>query len=155
MNMVHTKFFLIITSLVISVAPAFAQKDSKGGKSVVTYVSPTAKVSKFYSKEELEKMGKLELTQIYMERISVVTELSPYLALHTKPGASLEEMGIPRTGENLEHLEKEVKNKEAYLKSVKDTLDDIIPYADKQNIIWAIMFYDEMIQKIEQQNQQK
>ena len=112
-------------------------------------MSPNARISKFYTKEELEKLGKLELTQIYMERISVVTELAPYLALHTKPGASLEEMGIPKTSENLDHLEKEVKNKDVYLKSVKDTLDDIIPYADKQNIIWAILFFEEMVQRIE------
>lgn len=127
---------------------AFAQK----GKAENTYVSPNAKITKVYTKEELEKMGKLELAQIYMERIAVITELAPYIALHTKPGATLEQMGIPKTQENLEHLEKEVKNKDAYLKSVKETLNDIVPYADKQNIIWAILFYDEMILKIEAQN---
>lgn len=128
--------------------PANAQKKAET-KTPNTYVSPNAKLGKNYTKEELEQLGKIELTKIYMERISVVTELVPYLALHTKPGASLSEMGIPETSENKDHLEKEVKNKGEYLKSVKTTLDDIVPYADKGNIIWSILFLEEMIKRIE------
>jgi hypothetical protein len=128
--------------------PALAQKKGDA-KSSLTYVSPTAKLAKVYTKEDLDVLGKIELTKIYMERIAVVTELAPYLALHTKPGATLQDMGIPETADNKEHLEKEVKNKEVYLASVKTTLDDIIPYADKQNIVWAILFYQEMIERID------
>lgn len=126
---------------------AFAQKSST--PTTMTYVSAKARVEKYHSKAELEKMGKLDLTKLYMERVSVLTELVPYIALHTKPGATLREMGIPETKPNLDHLEKEVKNKGSYLEAVKATLDDIIPYADTKNIVWSILFFEEMIRTAE------
>lgn len=145
-----TNLVLMIALTVFFMSPAAAQKEKKAEtKPSMTYVSPNAKLAKNYTKEELDKLGKIELTKIYMERISVITELVPYLALHTKPGATLAEMGIPETSENKDHLEKEVKNKDEYLQSVKTTLDDIIPYADKQNIIWSILFLEEMIGRVE------
>ena len=69
----------------------------------------------------------------------------PYLALHSKPGATLTDMSIPQTPANISHLEKEVKNKQVYIASVNETLVDIIPYADKQNIIWSILFFQDII----------
>ena len=126
----------------------FAQSDKgKNSPSTMTYVSTNAKIDKYHTEEELKQLGKLELTQIYMERVAVITEIVPYLALHTKPGATLKEMGIPETPLNKEHLEKEVKNKGTYLTAVKNTLDDIIPYADKSNIIWSILFTEDFIKK--------
>jgi hypothetical protein len=126
---------------------SFAQK---GGKAEQTYVSSSAKVDKFYTEEELQKLGKLELTQIYMMRIATLTEVMPYVALHPRPGASLADMGIPSTSANLEHVEKANKNKTLYLNAVKDTLDDIVPYADKNNIIWSILFFEDIIRKTEE-----
>ena len=136
------KLFLL-TSILLTAVAGYAQK----GSTSATYVSPTAKIEKYYSLDELKQLGKIELTNIYMERVVVVTEIIPYIALHTKPGATLKEMGIPETEANKDHVEKEVKNKATYLSSVKNTLDDIIPYADKGNIIWAIMFMEEIIKK--------
>lgn len=128
---------------------AFAQKSGKSSGSPMTYVSPSAKVKKYHTKQELEQMGKLDLTELYMERVSILTELIPYIALHTKPGATLREMGIPETKQNMDHLEKEVKNKADYMEAVEQTLDDIIPYADTKNIIWSILFFEEMIRTAE------
>jgi len=56
-------------------------------------------------------------------------------------------MSIPQTSANIAHLEKEVKNKKEYVASVNETLVDIIPYADKQNIIWSILFFQDIIAK--------
>lgn len=128
-----------------------AQSKSPGE---LTYVNASAKLSKVHTRAELEAMGKLELTKIYQERIAILTELVPFLALHSKPGATLSDMGIPKTKENLAHLEKEVENKQEYLNSVNETLTDIIPYADKENIIWSILFFEEMIQKANYHNSQ-
>ena len=136
------KIFLLTSVLLVAIT-GYSQK----GSTQSTYVSPTAKIDKFYTQDELKQLGKIELTNIYMERVVVVTEIIPYIALHTKPGATLKEMGIPETSANVEHVEKEVKNKGVYLTAVKNTLDDIIPYADKGNIIWAILFMEEIIKK--------
>jgi hypothetical protein len=126
----------------------FAQKD-KGAPISNTYVNASAVLSKTHTEEELKAMGKSDLVKVYMERVSIITEITPYLALRSKPGATLKEMGIPESAQNTEHLVKESKNKSSYLSSVKDTLDDITFYADKDNIIWCIMFFEEMIQKAE------
>jgi hypothetical protein len=121
-----------------------AQKDASA-----TYVSASAVLTKTYTEEELKALGKTDLVKIYMERVSIVTEIVPYIALHTKPGATLKEMGIPESSQNVEHLNKEVKNKATYLASVKDTLDDVIFYADKDNIIWCILFFEDVIKRAE------
>jgi hypothetical protein len=142
------KNLIIITALLALFSNiANAQK---GAKVEPTYVSATAKVDKYYTEEELQKLGKLELTQIYMQRIVTLTEVMPYVALHPKPGATLTEMGIPSKTEQISHVEKANKNKQLYLAAVKDTLDDIVPYADKTNIIRSILFFEEVIKKTEE-----
>ncbi len=141
--------FLIAAVIAFSISAVFAQdeKKSKNEKLPNTYVSPTAVLEKYHTQEELDKLGKIELTQIYMERIVVLTEVIPYLALHTKPGATLKEMGIPETRANIEHMENAVKSKKLYLEAVKNTLDDVIPYSDKTNIIQSIIFFEKMIKR--------
>jgi len=150
MRIIFTAFF--ITSFILSSYSQGKKKDSKEVPGALTYVNATAKLKKNHNLEELKPMGKIELVNIYMERISVLTELLPYIALNNRPGATLNEMGIPATAQNVEHMMKEVKNKENYLVAVKNTLDDIIPYADKTNIIWSILFIEETIKSIESPN---
>lgn len=133
---------------------AFAQKKDKNAPAVpltsnLTYVSADAKIDKYHTEEELKKLGKIELTTLYLQRVKVLTEILPFLALHTKPGATLKEIGIPETDANIKHMEKEVTNKQSYLAAVGETLDDIIPFADKVNIIWSIMLYEDLIKKAE------
>ncbi len=125
------------------------KEKEKTAASTMTYVSPDAKITKYHTEEELKKLGKIELTQLYMERVKVITEIVPYLALHTKPGATLKELGIPENEINVKHMEKEVTNKNNYLTAVQETLDDIIPFADKVNIIWSILLYEDIIKKAE------
>lgn len=149
----RSRFFKTIACSVVALllvhTDIFAQK-KKGSDEPqgTTYVSATALISKFHTEDELKAMGKIELTKLYMERIVVLTEIIPYVALKTKPGATLTEMGIPETPVNLEHMQKEIKNKESYLAAVQNTLDDIIPYADKGNIIWAILYFEQMYKNI-------
>jgi hypothetical protein len=135
---------LIVVTFMLAAENVFAQKTAT---TTLTYVSADAILKKTYTKEELELLSKLELTAIYQERVAIITEVLPYLALHSKPGATLAEMSIPQTSANVAHLQKEVKNKEEYITSVNETLVDIIPYADKQNIIWSILFFEDIIKK--------
>ncbi len=116
----------------------------------VTYVSKKAVLPKFHNEVELDKLGKLELTNLYIERVKILTEVVPYLALNKKPaGADLDNMGIPETKSNVADLVTEVKSKESYLTNLGHTLHDVIPYADKKNIIWAILFMEDTIHKAE------
>ena len=145
---------LLVFALLSASTLCFAQKKDKNTPVVpltttYTYVSADAKIEKFHTEEELKKLGKIELTTLYLERVKVLTEIIPFLALHTKPGATLKEIGIPETETNIKHMEKEVTNKKNYLAAVNETLDDIIPFADKVNIIWSILLYEEIIKKAE------
>lgn len=103
------------------------------------------KITKFYTKSELDKMQKLQLIDIYKSRLAYLIETLPFLSLHPEPGATFNDMSIPETEINIAHLEKEAKNKEDFIHSLNETLDDVIPYSEKTNIIWSILYFEEMI----------
>lgn len=105
------------------------------------------KITKYYTKDELNKMPKLQLIDIYKARLTYLIEVLPFLSLHPEPGATFHDMSIPETEANIAHLDKEAKNKEDFIKSLSETLDDVIPYSEKNNIVWSILFFDEMIKK--------
>lgn len=129
---------------------AQATEDFGDVPTTMTYVAKTSTITKFHTQVELEKYGKLELTTLYMERVLVLTDMLPYLALSPKPaGATLKDMGVPSTKSNVAHLEKEVKSKEIYVSHLKETLHDVTPYADKQKIIWCILFLEQTIHNVE------
>lgn len=105
------------------------------------------KITKYYTKEELNKLPKLALIDIYKSRLVYLIEILPFLSLHPEPGATFHEMSIPETEANIAHLDKEAKNKQSFVKSLSETLDDVIPYSEKANIVWSILYFDEMIKK--------
>lgn len=111
------------------------------------FVKSNLKINKFYSKSELEKLPKLDLIDIYKTRLEYLIEVLPFLSLHPKPGSTFHDMAIPETEENIYHLDKETENKEGFITSLFATLDDVVPYSEKSNIIWCILFFDEMIKK--------
>jgi hypothetical protein len=121
---------------------------SQNNKGNTPIVSPNATISKFHSIDELNTMGKGELIILYKERFKVLTYLLPYSALTTKPGATLKDLGIPENGENKSLIEKENKAAADLEKAVNISLENFIAYADKNNIIWSILFYEEMIRKL-------
>ena len=85
-----------------------------------------------YTKEELSKMTKTQLTSIYLGEI---TEMLAYAA-----ESPLQPGDMPDN----EHLAKELKkiNKSVLSNAVvlKQNYKDIIPYADKQQIIEGILY---------------
>ena len=151
------KKILILAGLFSLMSGAYAQQaeeseEVKSSKTevTVTYVEKTAKIAKFHNQAELEKMGKLELTKLYIERVTVLSETLPYLALSRNPaGANLADLGIPETKTNVSDLEQEVKSTTVYVGGIDHTLTDVIPYADKGNIIWSILFMEETLNKIQ------
>ncbi len=152
------KRFTLIFTLLVLVSTAFAQQpatetttsSSSAIKEDVNFVSPKSTISKYHNEVELEKLGKIELTNLYLERVKVVTEILPYIALNRRPaGAQLKDLGIPQTKNNVSLLEKEVSNEEKYMETLMETLKDIVPYADKGNIIWSILFMENIIHDIE------
>jgi hypothetical protein len=94
--------------------------------------TPTDTTVQNYTKEELSKMNKNELTSIYLGEIMELLAYGPESPL--QPG------DMPDN----EHLAKELKkiNKSVLSNAVvlKKNYKDIIPYADKQQIIEGILY---------------
>ena len=94
--------------------------------------TPTDTTVVNYTKEELSKMTKNELTSIYLGEIMELLAYAPESPL--QPG------DMPDN----EHLAKELKkiNKSVISNAVvlKQNYKDIIPYADKQQIIEGILY---------------
>jgi hypothetical protein len=94
--------------------------------------TPTDTTVVNYTKEELSKMTKTQLTSIYLGEI---TEMLAYAA-----ESPLQLGDMPDN----EHLQKELKkiNKSVISNAVvlKQNYKDIIPYADKQQIIEGILY---------------
>jgi len=111
---------LLVLLMVFAASSAFAQSPADSN------------VVQNYTKEELTKMTKTQLTSIYLGEI---TEMLAYT-----PEAALQPGDMPDN----EHLAKELKkiNKSVIANAVvlKSNYKDIIPYADKANIIEAILY---------------
>jgi hypothetical protein len=110
---------LLLLLMVLAASSAFAQ-------------TPADTVLQNWTKEELSKMNKTQLTSIYLGEI---TELLAYA-----PSAPLQAGDAPDN----KYLQKELKkiNKSTVANAVvlKANYKDILPYADKAQIIEGILY---------------
>jgi hypothetical protein len=110
---------LLLVLMVLAASSAFAQ-------------TPADTVLQNWTKEELSKMNKTQLTSIYLGEI---TELLAYA-----PSAPLQAGDAPDN----KYLQKELKkiNKSTVANAVvlKANYKDILPYADKAQIIEGILY---------------
>ena len=111
------KLLLVLSMFVAS--SAFAQ-------------TPTDSTLQNWTQEELSKMTKTQLTSIYMGEI---TELLAYA-----PSAPLQEGDAPDNKYLQKELKKIEKSTVANAVVLKQNYKDIIPYADKQQIIEGILY---------------
>lgn len=105
-------------------------------------------VSKYSNLKDLEGMNKGELKSLYLERVKILINIMPYMAITSKPGVTLKDLGVPESVENVNALKKETDNRALYLTSNAEFLDTIMSYSDKSVIITAILFLEETMKKI-------
>ena len=96
----------------------------------------------FHLSKDLEGMQKGELKDLYLERVKIIANILPYIAITTKPGVSLKELGIPVSEENTKAIDKESEQRTAYLNTQTDFLNILVPYSDKSSIVNGILFYE-------------
>jgi len=137
--------FLFFCILFLNTSNIYGQTK---GKTELVLVSPKSIINKYYTIEELNVLSKGDLITIYKDRFKVLINLMPYCALSAKPGVTLKDLGIPENADNKALLEKEEKSMEVFDQYVNSSLDNFIAYADKNNIVWSILFYEETIRKI-------
>ena len=132
------KFLISFFILFAIVCSANAQFDENGGN------------GNHYTIGELSKLGKLELTEIYVAEIQKLNLLMPYIPFNQKGEAvSLANMGIPSTKDNNGSIKDLDESGGKHNLVQKETLSNIIPYADKEDIIKSILFLQDIIERIE------
>ena len=142
---------IIFLSLFFFIAIGNANAQVKKPKSII---STGAAMKKFHEKNELDVMKKGELLELYVERIKVLINTLPYIALTTKAGVTMDDVGVPNTPDNLKALDVQAQNTKTFLESTVSFQKTMMPYSDKGNIIASILYYEEMLKALQQLEQQ-
>ena len=130
--------FLLVTSI------GFAQK----GDEPKSIINEKVAIKKYHNKEELERMQKGELLTLYVERIESLIETLPYISFATKPGITMSTLGIPNDKDNRKILEKKFESTKDFLEANHAFQKSILPYSDTNNLISAILFYEEIMKSL-------
>ncbi|MDB9755840.1 hypothetical protein OAB20_06100 [Winogradskyella sp.] len=126
----------------------YAQKKGKSQN----IISGKVNISKYHSREDLNKMPKGELLVLYIERIEVIVNILPNIAFATKPGVTMASLGIPETKDNKRALEENIEASETYFDSTIEFQKSILPYSDTKDLIAAILFYEETLKSLHTYN---
>jgi len=137
--------FKIITMLLLMVGTsAFAQDNA----SQYFIIEGDIDTQKYHTIEELEKMNKGELLNLYTERIEIIVKILPNIAFATKPGVSMVTLGIPDTKENRKAFKHNTEATNEYFDDKIQFQQRILPYSDKIDLISAIIFYEETLKAL-------
>lgn len=134
--------FFLVTSL------GFAQKGEPQ-----SIISGKVSISKYHDRDELDRMQKGQLLELYNERIEVIVNILPNIAFATKPGVTMTTLGIPDTKENRKALEDNIQASKTYFVSTIDFQKRVLPYSDKTNLISAILFYEQTLKSLHTYNE--
>lgn len=136
-----TKFNLLAVALLFCVSISTAQKAAPQP----FIISGDVAINKYHDKEELQKMRKGQLLQLYNKRIEVIIKILPNIAFATKPGVTMSSLGIPDTKENRDALIENNAATTIYFQNTVQFQKMVLPYSDKSNLIAAILFYEETL----------
>jgi hypothetical protein len=93
-------------------------------------------------------MSKGDLLVLYIERIEVIVNILPNIAFATKPGVTMESLGIPETKDNKKALEENIEASTNYFESTIEFQKKILPYSDTSDLIAAILFYESTLKAL-------
>ncbi|MFV8328171.1 hypothetical protein [Flavobacterium sp. ZS1P14] len=135
-------FFLLATGIV-------SAQDKNAPKSII---STSALIKKYHDQKELQEMKKGELLELYIERIKVLVKTLPYIALATKPGVTLSDLGIPNDADNRKILATQEQSTTDFLDVTVAFQRRMVPYSDTNNLIAAILFYENTLKSLHEFN---
>ncbi|MEO5990789.1 MAG: hypothetical protein ABIP68_04060 [Ferruginibacter sp.] len=125
---------------------------SQNKKGPISIISSSAAIKKYHGLDELKRMQKGELLALYDERLQVLVRTLPYIALATKPGMTVSDLAIPLNSENKKAMEAQTEGTNAFLELTHDYQKKMMPYADKDNLISAIIFYENTMKSLHEFN---
>ncbi|MGG5486448.1 MULTISPECIES: hypothetical protein [Flavobacteriaceae] len=144
-----TKFTILMMVFFLAMSNGFAQKKDEAQNIISGKVS----ITKYHDREDLEKMQKGELLDLYTERIEVIVNILPNIAFATKPGITMTSLGIPDTKDNRKALEDNKNASKIYFDSTIEFQKKVLPYSDKSNLIAAILFYEQTLKSLHTYNE--
>lgn len=139
-----TKITLFMIVLLLMTPFGFSQ----GKNDPQSIISGKVSIAKYHDRDELDKMQKGQLLDLYNERIEVIVKILPNIAFATKPGITMTSLGIPDTKENRKALEDNIQASKTYFDSTIEFQRKVLPYSDKSNLIAAILFYEETLKSL-------
>lgn len=144
-----TKITLLTIAFLLMTGIGFAQ----GKNEPQSIISGKVSIAKYHDRDDLEKMQKGELLELYNERIEVIVKILPNIAFATKPGVTMTTLGIPDTKDNRKALEENIEASKTYFESTIEFQQRVLPYSDKSNLISAILFYEETLKSLHTYNE--
>ena len=111
-------------------------------------ISSSAVLKKYHQKNELEQMKKGELIDLYIERINIITNKIPFIALTTKRGVSINDLGIPSSSSNIKVVENQQENIKTFLEGTEKFERALAPFADTPDLIDAVIYLESMLKEL-------
>lgn len=154
-----TKSTIISVILFLTISFCFSQEEArtkvtkKNKKAPITMITGKVYITKYHTYDELNKMSKGDLLTLYSERIEVIVNILPNIAFATKPTVTMASLGIPETKDNKKALEANQEASVEYFDSTIEFQRKILPYSDTNNLIAAILFYEETLKSLHTYNE--
>ncbi|WP_194768514.1 hypothetical protein [Tamlana sp. I1] len=132
----------------IAVALFFSCISTYGQVADQTFFSKSDRIEKFHTINDLEDLGKGELVDLYADRFSELIKTMPFMAITTKSDQKLDDFGIRASASNLKLLSKYKTEEREHIKASDEIISDFIAYADTDNIVWSILYMEDIIKKL-------
>lgn len=139
---------IIICSIVFMLTSSSILAQSKNVPRSI--ISTTAAIRTYHSQDQLLQMQKGELLELYIERIKVLVKTLPYIALATRPGVTIADLGIPDDSKNRKVMEVQAESTASFLENTVEFQRSMIPYSDKNVLIASILFYESTLKSLHQ-----
>ncbi|WP_413999767.1 hypothetical protein ACMDB5_04210 [Flavobacterium sp. W1B] len=143
------KIKVIVLSVFLFTSGVVFSQNKNAPRSII---SSSASIKKYHGLDELKAMQKGELLELYVERIQVLVKTLPYIALATKPGVTIADLGIPNNPDNRKAMEGQAEGTNSFLQLTVDFQRRMLPYSDKDNLISAILFYENTMKSLHEFN---
>lgn len=134
---------IFLCSFLLAAGAVFSQ--SKTPQSII---SKDAVIRKYHELDELKSMQKGELLELVAERVKVLVRIFPYVPLVKRAGISIGDLGIPEDSNNLKTMDSQREATTTYLEATQEFQKKMLPYADKDNLIAAILFYENAMKSL-------
>lgn len=141
-----TTFFTVIFFMIVSIGSAQKNKQS------LQLISGKVGIAKYHTQEELSRLSKGAILDLYIRRIEIIVKILPNIAFATTPNVTMATLGIPETKENIKALQANLDATTTYFDSTVEFQRSILPYSDSRDLISAILFYEEILKSLNTYN---